>query len=63
MKDAYINRQIEYDQRFFNNGYESFHLMISDVRKQLKLNEEILRMKETIKKIKTAPSENHECKK
>ena len=49
-KDEFVDKKIEFDQRFFSQGYQEFQLMISDVRAQLKINEEILKMKTMIEK-------------
>ena len=32
-KNYLIDKKIEYDQRFFNDGYAEFQLMICDIRK------------------------------
>lgn len=42
LKNQYIEKEIELHGRFFNEGYNQFQQMIVDVRKQIKLNEEIL---------------------
>ena len=42
---------IEFDQRFFNDGYTEFQLMISDIRKQCRLNEEVLTLKKKLEQL------------
>lgn len=32
LKTDYINKKIEFDQRFFNTGYREYQIMISDIR-------------------------------
>ena len=44
-KNEKLDRKIEFDQRFFNDNYDQFQLMISNVRKQIKLNEDILKIR------------------
>lgn len=39
---------IEFDQRYFNDGFDEFQAMISDMRKQIKLNDQILQIKKMI---------------
>lgn len=43
-----INNKIEYDQRFFNHGYSGFQVIISDIRKQIRINEELMRLKKKV---------------
>ena len=31
--NEFIDRKIQYDQRFFNDGYAEFQIIISDIRK------------------------------
>ena len=50
-KNELIDRKIEYDQRFFNDGYAEFQLMICDIRKQVRLNEEILKLRKELKHV------------
>ena len=50
-KSDFIDRKIEFDQRFFNTGYREFQSMISDVRAQINLNEEIIKMRKIIKEL------------
>ena len=40
-KNSLVDGKIEFDQRFFTSGYAQFQLMISDVRKQIQINEGI----------------------
>lgn len=47
-KNILIDKKIEFDQRFFTDGYKEFQLMISDVRAQIKINEDICVMKKLI---------------
>lgn len=49
-KNEYIDKLIEFDQRFFCDGYQQFQLMISDVRAQLKIVEEVLKMRRMIER-------------
>ena len=51
LKNDLIDRKIEFDQRFFNDGYSEFQLMVSDIRKQYRLNEEILAMRKQLDEI------------
>lgn len=44
-KNKFVDNKIEFDQRFFNDSYAEFQLMISDIRKQIRINEEIISMK------------------
>ena len=48
LKNELIDKKIEFDQRFFNDGYQQFQLMVSDVRAQFKINEEVLIMRKLI---------------
>lgn len=50
-KTQFINNKIEYDQRFFNHGYSEQQKLISDIRKQIRLNKEILRLKNKAKSV------------
>jgi len=43
--------KIEYDQRFFNDGYAEFQVMISDIRKQIKLNKEVIALRNELKEV------------
>lgn len=43
--NQFIDSKIKYDQRFFQEGYAEFQLMMSDYRKQIRLNEEVIRLK------------------
>lgn len=47
-----INDKIEYDQRFFNKGYLGIQIIVSDIRKQIRINQEIMRLKKKV---------NHVC--
>ena len=47
-RNHHINQKITYDQRFFNDGYHEFQLMISDVRKQARLNQEVVQLKKEL---------------
>lgn len=47
-KNDFIDNKIEYDQRFFNDGHAEFQMMISDIRKQIKINEEVLALKKSL---------------
>lgn len=59
LKNQFVDRQIEFDQRFFTAGYKEFQLMVSDVRKQIQLNEAILRLRSAIDQIKKQDAELH----
>ena len=48
-KQQFIDNKIIYDQRFFSNNYEEFELMISDIRKQVRLNEEVFRLRRCLR--------------
>lgn len=50
-RNNYIDNKIKFDQRFFQDGYAEFQLLISDIRKQIRLNEEVLRLKKQLSKI------------
>jgi hypothetical protein len=41
----FLDARIQYDQRFFQDGHSEFQVLISDIRKQIRLNEEVLRLK------------------
>ena len=43
--NKFLDKKIEFDQKFFNKGYAEFQLMISNTRKQIKLNEDILKLR------------------
>ena len=47
-RNDYIDKKIEYDQRFYNDGYAEFQLMISDIRKQIRLNDEIMKLRKQL---------------
>ena len=47
-KSEFVDRKLEFDQRFFNTGYREFQLMLSDVRAQIQINEDIFKMRELI---------------
>lgn len=47
----YIDNKIKYDQRFFQKGYAEYQAFMSDIRKQITLNEQIIRLKANIKKL------------
>ena len=51
-KNSLVDGKIEFDQRFFTSGYAQFQLMISDVRKQIQINEGILQLREAIEAVK-----------
>lgn len=44
-KNKVLDKKIEFDQKFFDRGYAEFQLMISNTRKQIKLNEDILKLR------------------
>ena len=46
-----IDKKIEYDHRFFCDTYQNFQLMISDIRKQIRINQEIEGLKKKIQKL------------
>lgn len=50
-RNQLIDNKIQYDQRFFQDGYAEFQLLISDIRKQIRLNEEVLRLKRQLQNI------------
>lgn len=50
-RNHFIDNKIQYDQRFFQDGYAEFQLLISDIRKQIRLNEEVLRLKSQLQTI------------
>ena len=45
---VYVDKKILYDQRFFSNNYDLMQLMVSDIRKQCRLNEEIIEMRKRL---------------
>ena len=45
-----MDEKIEFDQVFFNDDYDQYALMISNVRKQIKLNEDILKLRARMQK-------------
>lgn len=47
-KNSYIDKKIEYDQRFYNDGYAEFQLMISDIRKQIRLNDQVMQLRKQL---------------
>lgn len=47
-KNEYIDKKIEYDQRFYNDGYAEFQLMISDIRKQIRLNDQVMQLRKQL---------------
>ena len=50
-QSRFIDQKIEFDQRFYNDGYQEFQLMISDIRKQTRLNKEVFALKSQLKGI------------
>jgi hypothetical protein len=52
-KIKFIDNKIEFDQRFFEGNYVQFSQMISDIRKQIRINEEILTLQKTLKQIQS----------
>lgn len=48
-KNEYIDKKIEYDQRFYNDGYAQFQLMISDIRKQIRLNDQVMQLRRQLR--------------
>mmetsp|Transcript_39265 Transcript_39265/g.59935 ORF Transcript_39265/g.59935 Transcript_39265/m.59935 type:complete len:115 (+) Transcript_39265:621-965(+) len=51
-KMTYLDKKIEFDQRFFSSGYADFQELISDVRKQIKLNHDIMKLKNRLDNLK-----------
>jgi hypothetical protein len=45
---VFLDKKIIYDQRFFSSNYDIMQLMVSDIRKQCRLNEEIIEMRKTL---------------
>jgi len=43
-KVMFLDKKIEFDQMFFTGNYAKFSMMISDIRKQIRINEEILKL-------------------
>lgn len=48
---SYLDLKIKYDQRFFQKGYAEYQQFMSDIRKQICINEQILRLREHLKKL------------
>ena len=57
--NTYLDLKIKYDQRFFQKGYAEYQQFMSDIRKQICLNEQILRLREHLRKLQEQLDEKH----
>ena len=59
--NAFIDNKIKYDQRFFQKGYAEYQQFMSDVRKQILLNEQVIRIKDRIRVLQVRLAEKNQA--